>query len=72
MPRLGINLRTIEDNLGNLRSELRQIGKVFEVDLGTWESQKAFQQKIMVESGQALAALIVDHLTLSESLGLAG
>lgn len=72
LPRLGINPKQVEEKLGDLRSELRQIGKVFEVDLGTWESQQAFHQNIMVESGQALAALIVDHLTLKESLGLAG
>lgn len=71
LPRLGVNPRIVEDNLGELRSELRQIGKVFDVDLGTWESQREFHQKIMIESGQALASLIVDHLTLQESLGLA-
>jgi HD-like signal output (HDOD) protein len=70
LPRLGIDPRRVENDLGELRSELRQIGKIFEVDLGSWESQQAFHQKIMVESGQALAALIVDHLTMQESLGI--
>jgi hypothetical protein len=72
LPRLGIQMNAVESDLGELRRELRQIGKVFEVDLGTWESQQEFRQNIMVESGQALASLIVDHLTLQESLGLAG
>lgn len=71
MPRLGIDTRNFEKDLGTLRTELRQVGKVFDVDLGSWESQQEFRQNIMVDSGKAMAALLIDHLTMQESLGLA-
>lgn len=72
LPRLGIGNQQLENDLGELRTELRQIGKVFEVDLGSWQTQQEYRQKIMVQSGKAMVHLIVDHLTLTESLGLAG
>ncbi len=72
LPRLGLDPVFVDDQMLEMRSRLRELAGVFQVDLGEWQLRRATRQEIMVEAAQALQDLLIDRLTLRESLGLEG
>lgn len=72
LPQLGIDPTALlqKEGLRPLRSKLRKMARVLQVDLGHWQNDVEEQQKIMTSAGTTLEELLVDNIILSESAGI--
>ena len=59
-----------KEGLRPLRSKLRKMARVLQVDLGHWQNDVEQQQKFMLSAGASLEELLVDNIILTESAGL--
>ncbi len=70
LPRLGYRASEVENKLKELRQRLKQLASVFDLELGDWQDEQQSRQRIMLEAGAAMQALIMDNLTMTEAMGI--
>ncbi len=71
LPRIGMDPSGLLDgDMRDLRRRLREIAKVFQVDLGDWRGQKDDYQEVLLAAGSAMQSLMVDNLKMADSEGV--
>lgn len=61
LPRLGIAAETLVDQaMPAIRTRVRELTRVYEVDLGDWQQQQETRQDVMLMAAQALEAVALD------------
>jgi|GEM_PF-2201185 len=70
LPRIGIDPTRLEEHIGPMRQRLRELARVFDMDLSDWKQSVPDRLELMHDAARALESLLVDRLTLAEAVGV--
>lgn len=65
LPQIGVRTENlVEEALPVIRARVRELTRVFTIDLGDWQQRQETRQTVMIMAGQTLDALLIDHARL--------